>query len=142
MIPDFAGKVIEIVRMDFGLRLWTEDNWEILLSGPVLVTSAGRGPEEVVVDVEAAPLPPAVQGLEGQPISSLLVSREGHLGLTVGQRQLSVSADPAYEAWQLAGHDGERLICMPGGELAHFPPVRDAARNTDAGTAGVGDVAD
>ncbi len=141
MIPDFAGKVIENVRMDFGLHLRTEDNWEILLAGAVLVTSPGRTPEEVVVDVEPSPVPPALQGLEGQTVSSLLVSREGHLGLTAGDRQLSVRADPRYEAWQLAGHDGERLICMPGGELAHFPPVRDAPRNTDAGTAGTGDVA-
>lgn len=124
MIPDFAGKVIEIVKMDFGLRLWTDDNWEILLAGAVTVSSPGTAPETVVVDVEAGPVPSALEGLEGRTVSSLLVSREGHLGLTIGERQLSVRADPGYEAWQLAGHDGERLICMPGGELAHFPPVR------------------
>lgn len=62
--------------------------------------------------------------MKGHKVSSLLVFREGHLGLTVGDQQLSVKARPAYEAWQLAGHDGERLICMPGGELAHVPPVR------------------
>lgn len=89
-----------------------------------------------MVDVGATTLPPPLEGLEGQPVTSLLVSREGHLGLTIGNRQLSVRAHAAYEARQLMGHDGERLICLPGGELAHFPPVRDAGG--DAGTDSTG----
>ena len=41
VIPDFAGKTITIVKVDFSLYLWTDDNWVIQLAGPVLVSSAG-----------------------------------------------------------------------------------------------------
>jgi hypothetical protein len=46
------------------------------------------------------------------------------LGVQLGDRQLPVRADDRYEAWQIAGPDGELLVCTPGGELVHFPPVR------------------
>lgn len=62
MIPDVAGKVIEIVTMGYGLRLWTDDNREIILGGPIVVTGAGAPPEEVVTDVESAPAPARAAG--------------------------------------------------------------------------------
>ena len=70
------------------------------------------------------PLPPTLDGVVGATITQLLVSEEGHLGVQLGDRQLSVRAADDYEAWQVAGQDGELLICTPGGKLAYFPPVR------------------
>lgn len=124
MIPDFAGKVIALTKIDFGLYLWTVDNWEILLAGAVLVSVDGQPTAVFDVDVADSPLPPELDGMVGLTITQLLVAEEGHLGLQVGNRQLTVRADDRYEAWQIAGHDGERLICTPGGELTYFPPVR------------------
>lgn len=124
MIPDFAGQVIIIAKIDYGLHLWTADNWEILLAGPVLVSAVGRAPEEIEVDVAESPLPEQLAGVVGATVSQLLVAEDGHLGVQLDDRQLSVRADDRYEAWQVAGPDGELLICKPGGELAYFPPVR------------------
>lgn len=126
VIPDFAGKVIEIVKIDYGLQLWTADNWFILLAGPVLVSNPGAGPREFDVDVPDSPLPPELEGVAGSTITQLLVAEGGHLGIQLGDRQLSVRAGDDYEAWEIAGHDGELLICRPGGELTYFPPVPGA----------------
>ncbi|WP_330476282.1 DUF6188 family protein [Terrabacter sp. C0L_2] len=30
-------------------------------------------------------------------------------------------ASPDYEAWQITGPAGERIVCTPGGELASWP---------------------
>jgi hypothetical protein len=36
--------------------------------------------------------------------------------------ELTVTPDETYEAWNLTMDDGEMLVCMPNGEVAHFPP--------------------
>jgi hypothetical protein len=127
VIPDFAGDVFEIVKLDRGLHLWTKDNWEFVLRTPVLVTttsSDGPHQSEVEVDVAAGPVPELLSGIEGSAIVQVLVSEEGHLGIQLPDMHLTVPASPQFEAWQIGGDDGERLICTGGGELVHFPPLR------------------
>ena len=143
MIPDFTGKVIETARIDYGLHLWTVDRWEILLAGDVVVSGPDMEPKEVVVDVAESPLPDEFHGVVGSTVTALLAGRDGQLSLHLGRRRLSVRADESYEAWQLAGQHGERLICLPGGELAYIPPVRpdapqEEAESTTPDTAGSG----
>jgi hypothetical protein len=124
VIPDFAGKTILIARIDYGFYLWTADNWEIHLAGRVVVSTADGRPVEIEVSVPDSPLPPALDGLVGATITQLLVAEDGHLGVQFADRQLTARVADDYEAWHIAGDDGESLICMPGGELAYFPPVR------------------
>lgn len=124
MIPNFAGKVVIIAKIDYGLHLWTSDRWEIVLAGPVLVSGTGTAPTQIEVDVAESPLPPQLADVVGAVIAQLLVAEGGHLALQLGDLQVSVRADDRYEAWQVAGPDGELLVCAPGGELAYFPPVR------------------
>ena len=130
VIPDFAGKTILIARIDYGFYLWTADNWEIRLAGSVVVSAPGAQPVEIEVDLPDSPLPPELD-LVGATITQLLVAEDGHLGVQLVDRQLTARVADDYEAWHIAGHDGESLICMPGGELAYFPPVRrDGAPNS------------
>ena len=124
-VPDLAGKVIVIARIDYGLFLWTEDNWEILLAGPVTVTGSGPAAATIDVDVPGVPLPHELAGLVGSTITRLVVGEDGRLDLHLGDRRLSVETDPDYESWQLSGHRGEMWICTPGGGLTHFPPLPD-----------------
>ncbi len=127
MIPDFAGKVIEIVRLDWSLQMWTEDNWAFVLSQPVLVTTADRAgihQVEVAVDVEPGPTPDPLVGVEGATIQRLQVSREGHLGIQLSDRHLTVAPSPHYQAWEIVGHRGERLTCWVGGRLEYYAPLR------------------
>ena len=132
VIPDFAGKLVADARIDFGLHLRTTDDWRILLAAPILVSGPDLPPREIDVDVAEAPLPEELEAVVGMTITELLVADGGHLGIRLGDIRLSVRADD-YEAWQIAGHHGERLICMPGGELAYFPPV--SVINDPSGTA-------
>lgn len=124
MIPDFAGKTILIAKIDYGFYLWTEDNWEIRIAGSVVISAGGAQRAEVEVDVPDSPLPPELDGMVGAAITRLLVAEDGHLGVQLADRQLTARVAEDYEAWHIAGDDGESLICMPGGELAYFPPVR------------------
>lgn len=123
MIPDFANKIIESAKVDFGLHLQTEDGWMIVIEGNITVSGPRIAPTTLEVAVAESPLPDALQGVVGQAIRQLLVAREGHLGVQLADRQIGVRADESYEAWHLTGPDGELLVCMPGGKLAHFPPV-------------------
>jgi hypothetical protein len=124
VIPDFAGKVIASARIDYGLHLWTSDNWEILMAGDVQVSGPESSRADIEVDVAESPLPAEFEGVVGSSITQLLVAEDGRLSLLLGDRQLSVRADQSYEAWQISGSAGERLICMPGGKLAYIPPLR------------------
>ena len=134
MIPDLAGRVIEIVKLDWGLHLWTDDNWEIILAEKTVVTTTDPDVDpdidtarqvEVEVDVEPGPVPEPLR-VEGISIVSVQVSGEGDLEIRLADRHLTVRASPRYEAWQLNGHGGEMFICSPGGELTHFSPLRPA----------------
>jgi Family of unknown function (DUF6188) len=124
VIPDFAGKVIVIAKIDYGFYLWTADSWEILLAGPVQIHRSGGPPTQLEVDVPDGPLPDELADVVGSTITQLLVAEDGHLGVQIGDLQLSMPAATSYEAWQIGGRDGELLICMPGGKLSYFPPVR------------------
>ena len=72
MIPDFAGRTIDIARLDWGLHMWTEDNWEILLEAPVTVAltsgADGGSPVTVQVNVEPRDLPAPLAGVVGSTI--------------------------------------------------------------------------
>ena len=123
MIPDFRGHTIFTVRMDFRVLLYTEENWEFQLSGDTYLTNPRvgtvliEGQEELTEDV-----PPELKRLIGQQISSVLVSASGDLAINIGDTQLSVRADPDYEAWELGGPRGVIILCGPGGELTTWGP--------------------
>jgi hypothetical protein len=123
MIPDFAGHTISAIRMDFRVLLYTEENWEFQLSSATYLTNARvgtvliEGQEELTENV-----PPELKRLVGERISSVLVSKGGDLAINVGDTQLSVRADPNYEAWEMGGPKGEIILCRPGGELVTWGP--------------------
>jgi len=75
VIPDFAGKVIIIAKIDYGLHLWTADGWEIVLAGPVLVSGTGTAPTEIEVDVAESPLPPHWRTSSERPLPSCWSAR-------------------------------------------------------------------
>ncbi len=131
MIPDYAGKTIEIIRLDGSVQLWTTDNWYIHFGGDPLVAAPGMTPVEVdpgnPPDVDAGetypPVPDVLASFVGKTIRALQVSAVGDLSVTFDDTsQLSVKAAAENEAWQLSGPRGEMAVCMPGGELAIWGP--------------------
>jgi hypothetical protein len=120
VIPSFAGKVVHSIRLDYALMIWTTDNWEIDLNGETSLLRAD-GLRTIDTGTPQEDLPEALASLVGAEITEVLVGREGHLAVNFADAQLSVRASADYEAWQITGPAGERLVCMPGGELASWP---------------------
>lgn len=56
--------------------------------------------------------------LFGTSVNSGVVFNTGTLRLVLDHFQLTVKADPDYEAWNVTGPGGPRIVCMPGGQLA------------------------
>jgi hypothetical protein len=120
VIPSFAGKVVHSIRLDYALTIWTTDNWELDLNGDAyLLTAAGMTTIDSGQSVDE--LPESLAALVGAEITEVLVARDGHLAVNFKDAQLSVRAADDYEAWQITGPEGQRLVCMPGGELANWP---------------------
>lgn len=122
VIPDFTGQTIIKMKIEGGLSIWTRENWEIQLNGDTYLTSHNAGTVEVENTVYRDDLPEELKRLVGQEISSLLVSAEGDMAVTIGDTQLSVRVGRDHEAWEIGGPKGELIICMPGGELAVWGP--------------------
>jgi len=58
-------------------------------------------------------------------LTSGYVSTDGKLELRFSDNvSLIVDSNNSYEAWSVLTKDGERLICMPGGEVAYWSPER------------------
>jgi hypothetical protein len=100
--------------------IWTTDNWELDLNGPAHLLRAD-GLHDIDSGTPQEQLPAELADLVGAEITEVLVAREGHLAVNFADAQLSVRSSPDYEAWQITGPAGERLVCMPGGELASWP---------------------
>ena len=120
MIPSFAGKVVHSIRLDYALMIWTTDNWQIDVGGDTYLLRSD-GLQTIDTGTPQEELPEALAALVGAEIREVLVSREGHLAVNFADAQLSVRAADDYEAWQITGPAGERIVCMPGGELASWP---------------------
>ena len=122
MIPDMTGKTVEIMRYNYCLSLWTADNWQLDLAGETTLQVDGQAPVAVDTELCQDELTDDVRPLLGKVITSVSVSPEGDLDIEFDDARLSVSAGYDYEAWQLSGPNGEKVICMPGGELAIWGP--------------------
>lgn len=122
LIRELIGKTIEQIRSDFALKLYTTDGWEVLLAGDTSLTEARRPPVELDTEVAQDEPIDEVKPLLGQQITAAEVTPEGQLVLEFGGTRVVTRVGEDHEAWQIAGPDGERIICMPGGELAIWGP--------------------
>lgn len=60
-------------------------------------------------------------------IDSAWAYRKGSLYLKFSDGNiLLVEPDPKYEAWEIAGTGGLRVVCLPGGELSIWQPSSSA----------------
>ena len=136
MVPDFAGQTIDIARIDWSLQMWTSDNWAFVIECPIVVSvQRDGGVEQSTFDpgVAERPLPPELEPIVGARIDELVVSAEGDLAIRLRGLHLTVPASADYEAWEIIGPGGERLLSPPGGELMHFPPLRETSAEDDDG---------
>lgn len=108
MRVSFDSSVAVLVGEDCELRMESD----VVLRGP--------GGEDVRIDPEnPGDESSLLVGLVGEMVVEAVVGDSGELlvGSSTGV-SLRVPPDAAFEAWGLVGPGEQRVICMPGGELA------------------------
>lgn len=64
--------------------------------------------------------------LSQRKVTKAEVGNSGELRIVfVDGGEIRVDANDDYEAWTIAGVDGYKAVCMPGGEVAVWPASRN-----------------
>lgn len=112
-------------RLDYAFTLVIADDpegsFEVRIEQPFVVTGSDG---EVTLDAEGDPqqMAPALRVLR-RTVEQAIAFKDGGLELTFDDGTvLRVAADEDYEAWNIAGPGGLRVVSMPGGELAIWSP--------------------
>lgn len=119
-LPSFEGVTIERIFLSSLIQIRLSNEWEFALEGEWFLTRAGHPTEEVPMIFVDEPIesPPQLAFLVGKQITEVIVAPEGHLAINVEGAQLSLRADPRYEAWRLHGPRGEMILCGVDGEMS------------------------
>lgn len=117
------GKTVTRCLVDyaFGLELWEHDGtMTIRIEGDLVLK--GYGGEHRLSPAHPTALGPALSTI-GQAIASAKAYKDGCLEVHFADGSiLSVKPDTEYEAWEIVGTGGLRVVCMPGGSLAIWQP--------------------
>jgi hypothetical protein len=107
----------------FGIELWErEGTTTIRIEGAFVVK--GHDGEQQLSPACPTALGPALAIL-GQAVTSARAYKDGCLTVHFADgSSLSVNPEAAYEAWEIAGTGGLRVVCTPGGRLALWQPER------------------
>ena len=114
------GRKVTQANVDFTLSLITNTGHEVRIETDFsMLTPDGDLHFSLGTDsIDQAPF----HSLIGQAVTSSMAENSGTLVLAFGDRtSLRVEPHDAYEAWTIAGPGGEKIVCMPGGELAIWP---------------------
>jgi uncharacterized protein DUF6188 len=116
----YRGLKISQIRVDYALTFLLDDQATIVIeSDATLADRPGRAPEARTVELhpDRQDVGSALT-LFGTTVNSGVAFKTGTLRLVLDHFQLTVRADPHYEAWNVVGPGDMRLVCMPGGQLA------------------------
>jgi hypothetical protein len=93
-----------------------EEKAILRIEGMFLISS--NGSSHKLTAVMPAGLGPALE-LFGQTVRLAAASQEGQLKIVFEDgRILSVEPDDRYEAWEMSGPRGMRVVCAPGGRIS------------------------
>lgn len=112
-----GGQTITHQVVDYAMSVTTDAGFGLRVENDyTLRTSAGSwnvSLESPQTDSEQVP------SLTNSTISSATTDQSGVLDIsfTDGHR-LTVAPDADYEAWNIVGPGGRKVVCLPGGELA------------------------
>ena len=115
----YRGLKISQITVDYQLTFLLEGQASIVIeSDATLADRPGRAPEAQTVELhpERQDVASALT-LFGATVNSGVAFKTGTLRLVLGHFQLTVRADPQYEAWNVVGPGGIRIVCRPGGQL-------------------------
>lgn len=115
---NFRGQVVTRVCFDAALTVLTSGGCELRVeTEAILQVSAG---DHVSFDPESPDVSaPHLVRLVRDVINEAEAGRAGDLVIEFESgTKLTVLPDEEYEAWGIVGPKGERVTCMPGGEIA------------------------
>jgi uncharacterized protein DUF6188 len=116
----FAGQTV--IGTDFGYTVAVEfgGGYEVRVETPFSLRIDGLDSEiEPGRDSDA----PAVSQLSGRTVSLAAADQSGGLRIDfIGGARLLAEPDSNFEAWTVAGPDGLKVVCGPGGELSVWSP--------------------
>ena len=122
-VVPLQGKTVTRCLVDhaFGMELWERDGTTtIRIEGDFVLK--GYGGEHLLSPASPTALGPALSTF-GQVIAAVRAYKDGCLEVHFADgSMLSVKPDAAYEAWEIAGTGGLRVVCPPGGSLSIWQP--------------------
>ncbi len=117
-ILPLAGLRVDQCLVDFAFTLRCEGGFEVRIECPFRFRAATGETRELDPDEDPADLAVALRIVRGS-VRSAVALKGGQLEVEfVDGSAISVPADASFEAWNLVGPEGMRVICLPGGELA------------------------
>jgi hypothetical protein len=124
---ELAGIRLEMVEFDYTMRLAFSGGWEVRVETPFqLSTRAGATSVDPGEDAERGG--PLMAALSGRAVDEAHVSESGVLTLNFDEGTvLTIQPDSDYEAWTVAGPKGQKLVSLPGGEVATWSAEPDGS---------------
>ena len=117
-----VGQSVERLCIDFAVTLMLGGGFELRIEQPFVIQGADGSEVLVVPEGDPDRLAP-VLGLARSQVRAAVAFKDGHLEVSFSDgSHLGVPADEGFEAWELVGRDGLRVVCLPGGELAVWMP--------------------
>lgn len=113
--------VVQLIQIDFRVGLLISDKSgeaRLLIETPFTMNTTG---ERSVLIPEDAPSLAPVLALFNAKVMAISIKNTGRLIVEFGNGvSIEVHPDDKYEAWQLSGSPGFRLVCAPGGSVVVF----------------------
>jgi Family of unknown function (DUF6188) len=132
LVP-MVGLTVTQCRVDYAFTVVVAGEpgewFEVRIGEPFVVVRRG---EEIRLDPEGDPvqMAPALAVLR-MDVEHTIAFKDGRLEMVFGgDLALRVAIGEDYEAWNLVGLDGLRIVSLPGGELAVWSPRPDDADST------------
>lgn len=107
---------IQTIRWDNRLTIMLSNKLQIILEGDFIFYNSH---EIYHADAQLFSSLPPFQSLEGKAINIIKAYKTGTLEINFEDGSyLKAEPQESYEAWQILTKVGNRIVCMPGGELA------------------------
>ena len=128
-VVPLQGKTVTCCLVDhaFGMELWEcAGTTTIRIEGGFVFQEQGTTYQ--LSPAHPTALGPALSTI-GKVVAAARAYKDGCLDLRFADGStLLVKPDVAYEAWEIAGTGGLRVVCTPGGSLSLWQPERDDNR--------------
>lgn len=119
---DLSQQRISKITPGWPLTIHTDAGWVITVECKILY-AAGSGTTQVFIGDELATAEMLALALTGRAIHSVAITAtEGLTMILTPYAEVTLPPDEDFEAWNVAGPEGERVVSMPGGELAYWNP--------------------